>query len=113
MWVPLWLWFSMPDCVPSVAHRASARGTIPGARLALRRRGHLAPGCVPMTCSGDEYGERVRRALEQELERVDSPETADQVVERVETLAAGKTAAGEAHRAARSGEPAAEHVERA
>ena len=100
----------MPDSVPSVAHPVTARGTNPGARLAYRKGGHLAHGCVPMTSSGGDCGERVRRALEQELERVDSPAKADQVVERVETLAAGKTAAGEAHRAARNGEPAAEHV---
>ena len=50
----------------------------------------------------------VRDAIEQEVARVDSPEAADAVAERLESLAAGKTEAGQAERASSSKRPAAE-----
>ena len=52
----------------------------------------------------------VRDAIEQEVARVDSPEAADAVAERLERLAAGKTEAEQASRAASSPRPAAEAV---
>lgn len=59
---------------------------------------------VPASKSGhgsQEADERVERVLTEELGSVDSPETADRVVEQVERLAAGETQGHRADQAAR------------
>jgi membrane-associated phospholipid phosphatase len=65
-----------------------------------------------MTPPPDE-GQRVRRVLEEELARIDSPEAAEAVLRRVERLAAGETEAGEGDAAAQAPLPAAASVEQA
>jgi len=60
-----------------------------------------------------DEGQRVRRVLEAELARIDSPQAAEAVVRRVERLAAGETEADEGEAAAETPLPAAAAVERA
>jgi membrane-associated phospholipid phosphatase len=57
--------------------------------------------------------EPIKRALESELAEVKSPEQADEVVRRVERLAAGATEPDRAERAARDDRPSDQAVERA
>ena len=61
----------------------------------------------------EEERQRVRDLLEQELARIDSPEAAEAVLERVESLTAGKTEAEKAEKAAARPGTAATDVERA
>ncbi|HZR99971.1 MAG TPA: phosphatase PAP2 family protein [Chloroflexota bacterium] len=60
-----------------------------------------------------DEAQRVRRVLEEELVRIDSPAAAEAVVRRVERLAAGATEAAEGEAAARSSRPAAAAIEEA
>jgi undecaprenyl-diphosphatase len=56
---------------------------------------------------------RIERVIEESLQRVDSPEAARKVVERVERLAGGRTEQELANKAAATAAPASEVVERA
>jgi undecaprenyl-diphosphatase len=56
---------------------------------------------------------RIERVIEESLQRVDSPEAARKVVERVERLAGGRTEQELAQKAAATSAPAPEVVERA
>jgi undecaprenyl-diphosphatase len=64
-----------------------------------------------MTQPPEESKERVRRVLERELAKVDTPQKAEAVVERVERLASGATEE-EAEAAAEAAPSAAEAIER-
>jgi membrane-associated phospholipid phosphatase len=66
-----------------------------------------------MSTSPQENRERVRRALEEEIERVDSLEAAERVVQRIEQLAAGVTEEDKAREAASAPACAAAQVEQA
>jgi membrane-associated phospholipid phosphatase len=60
-----------------------------------------------------DEGQRVRRVLEDELARIDSPQAAEAVLRRVERLAAGETEVDEAEAAAQAPLSAAATVEQA
>jgi undecaprenyl-diphosphatase len=60
-----------------------------------------------------DEGQRVRRVLEEELARIDSPQAAEAVLRRVERLAAGESEADEAEAAAHAPLSAAASVEQA
>lgn len=66
-----------------------------------------------MVTTPDEDRDRVRRLLEQELGRVDSPEAAEAVVARLEELAAGQTEQQKSAEAAAAPSSAAVAVEQA
>jgi undecaprenyl-diphosphatase len=66
-----------------------------------------------MGASTEEPQDRVRRVVETALEHVDSPESADEVLERIERLAAGETEAERGERAAAAPTSAASAVEHA
>jgi membrane-associated phospholipid phosphatase len=89
----------------------AARGRRHEFCLVRGRRGE-APGEESMGPAPEDEQARVARVLEEELARVDSPATAEAVVERVERLAAGQTEAERAAAAEEVPAPAAA-VERA
>jgi undecaprenyl-diphosphatase len=66
-----------------------------------------------MATSPDECRARVRQALEAEIERVDSPEAAERIVQQIEQLAAGVTEEERAREAASAPASAAAQVEQA
>ena len=64
-----------------------------------------------MSIPPDQGEERLRRVLEHEFERIDSPRAAEEVAERVEQLAAGETEQTKSEEAAKTPLPAAAAVE--